>query len=153
MIIQLDEIPEQGVSLEGEEPAEILAMESSADFQPASPLGYTLYVQMVDEGLLVQGSLSALMEGRCARCTQLFSTMVVDSGFLRDYSELKGAEEVDVTEDLREAILLNLPRFPLCEEKCKGLCPHCGVDLNEKSCDCSKEESGGAWNALNSLNL
>ena len=153
MIIHIDEIPEQGMSLEGEELAEILAMEPAADFQPVGPLSYKLYVQMVDEGLLVRGSLSARMEGRCARCTQIFSTMVTDSGFLRDYSELRGAEDVDITEDLREAILLNLPRFPLCGEECEGLCSQCGADLNEKGCDCSNGESGGAWNALNSLNL
>lgn len=153
MIISIDKIPEQGMSFEGSEPAEVLALESSAEFHPAGPLHYDLYVQLVDEMLIVRGSLSAEMRGCCARCTQIFSTTVSDSGFLRDYSDLDGVEEVDITGDLREAILLNLPRFPLCDETCKGLCPQCGKDLNEGPCGCSGGEENGAWDALDSLNL
>ncbi|MBC8207071.1 MAG: DUF177 domain-containing protein [Kiritimatiellales bacterium] len=153
MIIEIDKIPEQGMSLEGVEPPEVLALEQSAEFHPAGPLSYDLYAQLVDGMLIVSGSVAAEMRGCCARCTQIFSTTVSDSGFLRDYSDLQGMEEVDVTEDLRETIILNLPRFPLCDETCKGLCSQCGKDLNEGPCGCSKGEEGGAWDALNSLNL
>jgi uncharacterized protein len=153
MIIEIDKIPEQGMAFEGSEPAEVLALEPSAEFHMAGPLSYDLYAQLVDGMLIVRGTLSAEMKGCCARCTQIFSTTVSDSGFLRDYSDLQGMEEVDVTEDLREAIILNLPRFPLCDETCKGLCPQCGKDLNEGHCGCSGGKKGGAWDALNSLNL
>ncbi len=137
----------------GAELPDVLAMEPSAEFHPAGPLQYDLYVQLVDEMLIVRGTVSAEMKGCCARCTQIFSTIVSDSAFLRDYSDLQGAEEVDVTEDLREAVLLNLPRFPLCDEACKGLCPQCGKDLNEGPCGCTGGKKGGAWDALDSLNL
>ena len=153
MILEIDKIPEQGMRFEGVESAEVMAMEPSAEFHPAGPLNYDLYAQLVDGMLIVRGTLSAEMKACCARCTQIFSTTVSDSGFLRDYSDLQGMEEVDVTEDLREAIILNLPRFPLCEETCKGLCPQCGKDLNEGPCGCSDGKEGGAWDALNSLNL
>lgn len=153
MIVELNKIPEQGKTFEGAEPADVLALEQSAEFHPAGPLEYDLYAQVVDGMLIVRGSLTAEMKGCCARCTQIFSTTVSDSGFLRDYSDLEGLEEVDITEDLREAIILSLPRFPLCDEACKGLCPTCGKDLNEGPCGCSKGEEGGAWDALNNLNL
>ena len=153
MKIRLEKIPEQGQTFEGEEPPEVMALESSAEFHPAGPLQYNLYAQRVDGMLIVRGSVSAEMNGCCARCTQIFSTTVSDSGFLRDYSDLQGADEIDVTEDLREAILLNLPRFPLCGEDCSGLCPQCGKDLNDGSCGCDEGEKGGAWDALDSLNL
>lgn len=153
MIIRIDQLPEQGLHFEGTEPPEVLMLEQSAEFHPAGPLSYHLYVQLVDEMLIVRGNLSAEMKGCCARCTQIFSTTVSDSGFLRDYSDLQGAEEVDITEDLREAIVLNLPRFPLCDEACKGLCSLCGKDLNEGPCGCSEGKKGGAWDALDKLNL
>jgi len=153
MIIQLDKLPEQGKTFEGSEAPEVMSLEESAEFHPAGPLMYDLYAQFVDGILIVRGKLSAEMKGCCARCTQIFSTTVTDSGFLRDYSDLQGMEDVDVTEDLREAILLNLPHFPLCGESCKGLCSQCGKDLNEGPCGCSKGESSGAWDALDSLNL
>ena len=153
MIIQLDKLPEQGMTFEGAEPPDVLALEQSAEFHPDGPLEYDLYVQLVDGVLIVRGTVSAAMRGCCARCTQIFSTTVSDSGFLRDYSDLQDMEEVDITEDLREAILLNLPRFPLCDETCRGLCPQCGTDLNEEPCGCSKGETGGAWDALDNLSL
>ncbi|QHI69586.1 YceD family protein [Tichowtungia aerotolerans] len=153
MIIRLDDLPEQGRTFEGEESPEVMALEQSAEFHPAGPLYYDLYAQLVDGMLIVRGKVSAEMKGCCARCTQIFSTTVADSGFLRDYSDLQGLEVVDVTEDLREAILLNLPHFPLCDESCRGLCPQCGKDLNEGPCGCSGRQAGGAWDALDSLNL
>jgi uncharacterized protein len=153
MIIRLENLPEQGLRYEGVEPPEILSLEPSAEFHPAGPLHYDLYAQLVDGILVVRGTVSAGMKGCCARCTQIFSTTVTDSGFLRDYSDLQGLEEVDVTEDLREAILLNLPHFPLCGESCRGLCPQCGKDLNDGPCGCSEKSAGGAWDALDSLNL
>jgi uncharacterized protein len=45
-----------------------------------------------------------------------------------------------VTRLLRENVLLNLPLQPLCRADCRGLCPHCGVNLNESSCGCQVQE-------------
>lgn len=153
MRICLEQLPEQGKAFKGTEPPEVLALEPSAEFHPAGPLCYDLFAQLVDDVLIVRGTVSAAIEGCCARCTQIFSTTVTDSGFLRDYSTLEGAEEVDVSEDLREAILLNLPHFPLCEDACRGLCPQCGTNLNQTDCGCSQKKDGGAWDALDKLNL
>ena len=47
-----------------------------------------------------------------------------------------GAADVDITNDLRDFILLAIPSRRLCSEDCKGLCPSCGVDLNEQKCAC-----------------
>lgn len=45
-------------------------------------------------------------------------------------------DEIDLTDPLRENILLDLPIKPLCDEECKGLCPTCGTNLNEGVCEC-----------------
>ena len=37
-------------------------------------------------------------------------------------------------------ILLELPTRILCREDCKGLCPKCGTNLNESTCNCSQEK-------------
>ena len=46
-------------------------------------------------------------------------------------------DAVDLAPLARDAILLDLPLAPLCREECRGLCPECGIDRNEESCDCS----------------
>jgi len=40
---------------------------------------------------------------------------------------------------LKDNIILNLPVKKVCDDNCKGLCPRCGVNLNEKTCDCKDE--------------
>jgi uncharacterized protein len=153
MIINVARIPESGLKFHEEEPGEILELDEAGEFRAAGPVNCDLYTQVVDQTLIVRGKLSAPIEAHCARCTQIFSTTVADSGFLRDFPGIQGTEEVDITEDIREALILNLPHFPLCDEGCKGLCAHCGKDLNGGPCGCRKIEAGGSWDALNNLKL
>ena len=49
---------------------------------------------------------------------------------------------------LREQLLLAVPLKTLCSEECKGLCPHCGRNLNQGACDCREERSDPRWDAL-----
>lgn len=37
---------------------------------------------------------------------------------------------------VREQVLLTLPGRTLCQEDCKGLCPHCGINRNLATCEC-----------------
>lgn len=46
---------------------------------------------------------------------------------------------IELSEDFRESFLLELPAKSLCSEDCKGLCSHCGQDLNTGQCDCYSE--------------
>ena len=153
MKINISKIPEEGLHLEKEAPAEMLGLEKDLVFQAEGPVCCELYVQVVDGTLLVRGAVSAEIRAECARCSQIFSTTVGDSGFLRDYSDILGVEDVDISEDLREAVLLHLPHFPLCDERCKGLCVQCGKDLNKGPCGCQDGDKREAWEALDNLNL
>lgn len=46
------------------------------------------------------------------------------------------ANDVDLSGDLRDLIILALPGKILCREDCRGLCPNCGADLNVQECTC-----------------
>ena len=153
MIINVTRIPESGLKFQEEEPGEILELGETGEFRTAGPVCCDLYAQVVDGMLIVRGSLSVLIEAHCARCTQIFSTTVSDSGFLRDFPAIEGIEEVDITEDIREALILNLPHFPLCDGACRGLCPQCGKSLNDGPCGCRVQKESGSWGALDKLNL
>lgn len=61
------------------------------------------------------------------------------------------ARELDLTEMLREELLLALPRWPECSPDCRGLCARCGADLNVEACDCVVEEGDPRWDALRAL--
>ena len=65
---------------------------------------------------------------------------------------LKLAEPVlDLEPLLQEQLQLGVPMKPLCRAECKGLCPRCGSDLNDGTCECVKEEVDPRWSALAAL--
>lgn len=59
--------------------------------------------------------------------------------------------EIDLTDMLREELLLHFPAIALCSESCKGLCDKCGANRNEEKCSC--KPSIGAKNPFLSLTL
>ena len=58
---------------------------------------------------------------------------------------------LDLSEAIRQHVLMNAPLQPLCRPECRGLCPDCGVDLNERACDCPPVEVGSPFDALRQL--
>lgn len=153
MKIQIANIPEEGSTFEGSEPAGILQLEGDPFVKPLGGVDYTLYAQPVSDELVVRGELSAKVALKCSRCLEFFSTTVTDSDFLRAYPTNQEMDHVDLTEDIREDLLLSLPGFPVCSEDCKGLCIQCGMDLNQRVCGCRNETVSDAWQALDDLNL
>ena len=153
MKILLARIPEEGANYEGEDPGAIMQVENDPVVRNAGDVRYALYVQRVSGELVVRGTLAAELEMRCARCAEFFSTTVAVSDFLRAYPAPEGMDSVDITEDLREEILLHVPGFAVCSADCKGICPQCGADLNKGSCGCENEEGPTPWSALDDLSL
>jgi uncharacterized protein len=46
-------------------------------------------------------------------------------------------DHLELAPMLREQLILASPMHPLCAEDCRGLCAHCGKDLNEGPCGCA----------------
>ncbi|HXM37213.1 MAG TPA: DUF177 domain-containing protein [Gemmatimonadales bacterium] len=95
------------------------------------------------------GTLRTVAQGECRRCLAPVSTAVAtdigalftqDPEALEDpdsYALAAEATEVDLTPAIREELLLAVPRYVLCREDCRGLCPRCGQDLNAGPCGCT----------------
>lgn len=66
----------------------------------------------------------------------LFSIGDVSSGMDEDDERYYDGETLDISEDVRRALVLEIPTWSLCSEACKGLCPECGTDLNTTECSC-----------------
>lgn len=60
-------------------------------------------------------------------------------------------DELDTEPLVAELVQLEMPTRPLCREECRGLCPVCGGDRNERECDCEREVSDPRWSALAEL--
>jgi uncharacterized protein len=59
--------------------------------------------------------------------------------------------ELDLSDAVREEIVLAVNPYVVCKPECRGLCPRCGTNLNEKSCDCSEDDADPRWAALRKL--
>lgn len=153
MKILVARIPEEGSNYEGVESGEIMQVEGEQFVRNPQDVHYSLYAQRVSDELIVRGNVDAGLDVQCARCSEFFSTTVTVSDFLRAYPAPDGTDSVDITEDLREEIVLHIPGFAVCSEECKGKCPQCGVDLNKGSCECKVDEGPNPWLALDGLNL
>ena len=119
----------------------------------------------VDGGVEVSGQVSAPFTGTCRRCGRpLAGEVVTDvrevyrprSARERDGEEDEetyelGADHLDLAPMVRDAILLDLPIAPLCQDECRGLCDRCGADLNVDPCDCIIERVDDRWAALDVL--
>jgi uncharacterized protein len=60
-------------------------------------------------------------------------------------------EGVLLEDVLREQVLLALPLKAICREDCKGLCPHCGRNLNQELCNCAEASEDPRWSALKDI--
>lgn len=57
-------------------------------------------------------------------------------------------ETIDLTNSVRDTIILSTPLKPLCASDCRGLCPMCGKDLNRGRCQCNRETIDTRWDGL-----
>jgi uncharacterized protein len=135
-----------------------------------SPIELDLRLESVLEGVLVTGVADLLVGAECSRCLEPFDWHEeVDLTELFRYpaTDAHGAlvEEQDESEDplpelqddlidllpvLRDAVVLDLPLAPLCSEDCLGLCPECGVRLEDDP-QHTHESSDPRWAALTAL--
>ena len=105
----------------------------------------------LDETLLAKGDFVAGVVLVCDRCLRNFKTHV-PFYFERDYkiSRLKQLKEelfvdklgqIDITDPIREEIILNIPLHNYCDIDCAGICQGCGINLNEKKCCCKNNKN------------
>jgi DUF177 domain-containing protein len=118
----------------------------------------------------VVGSYTVEVKTRCARCLEPVSNSLAESFDLlyrpqgidatgEDASIGPSETEIgyyqgeglQLQEVLKEQILLALPAKQICSPDCKGLCPHCGRNLNLESCHCSVTIADPRWGALEEI--
>ena len=151
MKVFLKRIPEGGEALQGSEPPTIMEMDEP-DVHFTHEITYDLWAQIQGNALLVTGKLMTPAKLRCSRCLRECEQPLRVEQFVF-HQELHGEDFVDLTANIREDIILELPQRALCDEACKGLCPQCGADLNKKKCRCQREPEDHRWHTLDQLKL
>jgi len=156
---EFSEVLEEGWWHPGPEDEQILGLDS--------PLHVKAKVSKAADKFLVQGRIRGGLRIRCDRCLEPFhreleSEFHVALVFPREGSGqveielldedlevdfIKG-DQIDLDDIVREQIYLTLPMSAVCSEHCRGLCPVCGANLNERSCRCRSAEGHPAFPTL-----
>ena len=149
----IDLLKKQDIYIEGEEPPSFLEVEDSEMISFKSNVHYKLHAAMISGGALVKGSVDVGYKGLCGRCLEKFSGEFEKSDICLFYKELYGAE-LDVTEDVRAALIVEIPINWLCRADCHCLCHKCGTNLNKSKCSCQDDDNeDNPWSKLNKLEL
>jgi DUF177 domain-containing protein len=140
-------------------------------------------LEKIERRVLVEGHAKAELSVPCGRCLAPvpldvpvdFEMTLVPAdeygaeplgGRERDHAPVSGSFEAQEAEEdvyrgkvidldplVREQLLLALPGYPVCREGCKGLCPVCGANLNERDCGCERKPPDPRWAKLKDLKL
>lgn len=138
----------------------------------AEPLQASGKVELVTGALgeiRVKGQVKVPIQAECDRCLEA-AEFPIDSSFelyYRPVAEGYGEEKaldpgeaemgfyegdgLELNDVLREFVLLALPMQKLCRENCKGICPVCGQNRNQKECQCQTAATDDRWAALKEL--
>ena len=157
--------------------AALVGLAGTATAQPTpgsdTPLGTAVgegvgRLEAVVEGVLVTGTVSAELEGECARCLEAVRSEIdADLCELFVYDEADGPQGSQDDEDddtsrlqgdlldleplLRDAVVLALPFQPLCQDDCPGLCVECGARLADDPDHRHEDPIDPRWAALQGL--
>jgi uncharacterized protein len=138
------------------------------DWQSKGELEFELFFRGNAKKAEVEGWFTAGIIANCHRCLKSFSLDLKRSfhltylaadpeRFAKEEVELTGqelevayleGEHLPLHEMIQEQIYLAVPMKFLCTKDCRGLCVHCGADLNEVECGCPTEEIDPRWAGL-----
>ncbi len=174
-VLHLHDIPDEGLSLSCDVQADDLAL-GPEDARIPGSLALSAKVTKAGTSVYVIGRLSGTVRRQCVRCLKEYDdalrlpivgeyhrdTDPKSKPAGRDSSERSAAdvedegyvytgEEIELEDMLREQVLLATPMQPLCDDACRGLCPVCGQDRNERRCECREQQISSPFAVLKKL--
>ncbi len=180
MLILVDDIKDDGLRLRSSEAVEtfpaLVDMEQEGVVRFLSPLEVEVRAQHVSGLVEVEGKVEVGIRLSCSCCLQEFDTDLVARfalTYARELPDIEGdetdegielsaeemglilfdGESIDLAEGIQEEVVMAVPFRPLCRPECRGLCPQCGADRNERSCNCSLLPLGGKFAALKNFKV
>lgn len=118
LVVDVGRLDPEGEELEGEVECVDLDEEFVKSF---GGVRYRLQVQAVGSELLVRGKLEQDFDLVCSRCGRDFDDTIYVDDFVASFEIGEKTDEIDLTEEIRESVILSLPTYPVCDETCPGV--------------------------------
>jgi uncharacterized protein len=157
MWLDLSNIPEQGHEYTFWEQALWSGpiQEFELEVEITAPLQANVFLLPQKKGCFIQGRLTGRVSMPCCRCAEP-AEILLDSKFhilesLEQKDELDklgpeflrsraGLLELNLGGLLWEQFVLSLPVKHICRQDCQGICPGCGLNLNQAQCQCKSAQ-------------
>ncbi|MBP7950407.1 MAG: hypothetical protein KA004_12190 [Verrucomicrobiales bacterium] len=125
--VNLNELPAEGKRFTGTLGADVFGLSGPVSPEPSGPVQYDVVVRLQRDLVLIEGSLETDFQLTCSRCLERFPWAVRLPDYFSDEPR-DGRSILDLTETLREDILLALPGYPHCEDSnvSPRICPEAG---------------------------
>ena len=144
MKIHVNQIPEEGLRERATYDPAGLDMERD-DIRLPQPFEVDAFITKAAQDLVVSADIRCPLRCACGRCLEEFDS-AVEAKALFSYA-VKPTDVVDITDDVRQEIMLAYPIVPLCRPDCRGLCRVCGQNLNTAPCSHAVKQEGRAHGA------
>ena len=151
MKVHLNQIPTEGLHLEGSATSALLDIHENG-IQPVSDIRYALDVGLSADGLFATGTIGVDLELECVACLERFRYPLEIPDFACQI-ELTRAVSVDLTDPVREDILLALPPHPHCDWNGEKVCQGASLRANSETAPEPLSETRDAWGALDQLKI
>jgi len=113
----------------------------------------------VEEVLVLEAEGKTILSVPCSRC---LTPVKVDvqfelneefrrAGEINEEIETFSSGAIELDDLVKRSIVANIPMKVLCTDSCKGFCPVCGQDLNQKECGCDTTELDPRFASLRAL--
>ena len=157
LTIDLRKLPESGSHLEGEILGEVFELSPGENTQADSPLRYSLSIRRSGDFLDLEGEIEAVFSLECGRCLERYKLAIKKPEF-RAEIPLENLNIIDLTDTLREDILLDLPGYPRCEDGNVDVreCPAQGefdVRQSSESDSTGEADDRNVWGALDDIDI
>ena len=131
MKIHVNRIPADGYREDVAYGAAALDVERT-DLQFEQPIAVSSFITKAENEVVVQARIRGVATLCCARCLESFEASVEADAMFAYHTA--PADVIDITDDVRQELILASPMIPLCRAECKGLCPACGQNWNAAGC-------------------
>ena len=152
LFIDVTRLKSEGETFEGVLDDAVLELEDEI-LRPFAGTRYDVFVQLLGRELLVRGTLEQDFDAICCRCGGTFDFTVKVPDFTVCLETDDRTEYADLTDEVRQSIILALPTYPVCRPDCLGVCSTCGKNLNEGPCGCTHDKPDDRWGVLDGLDL
>ena len=138
LLINISSIGETGRHVCGSLPACTFEIKNIEYLECSKPIDYNLDITIVTHSVLIKGHAKTLIKRQCDRCLAANDCTIENSNVCH-YVLITEGKVIDLTDEIREDILIVFPQRFICSESCLGLCKYCGQNLNINTCKCSEE--------------